>query len=178
MKVRRISITLQLFLIMTALIVIANVTLGIILYKRANSIMMSQIRENAANLAACAAASVDGAALASIKEGDEDSEAYASVFESLVLFRDNAGVEFIYTVGPDPELGAIFLVDSDTEEPAIFGEEFEWSESTMAAFRGEVVADEVPYTDEWGTHLSAYAPIYDGTTVVGAAAVDLSFDWV
>ena len=81
-------------------------------------------------------------------------------------------------MGPDPELGAIFLVDSDTEEPAVFGEEFEWSDSTLAAFQGEVIADEVPYTDEWGTHLSAYAPIYDGATVVGAAAVDLSFDWV
>lgn len=178
MKVRRIAVSTQLFLIMTALVIISNVVLGIFLYRRASSIMMSQIRENAANLASCAAAAVDGEALASIREGDEESEAFQSVLESLILFRDNAGIEYIYTLRPDDDLVAVFVVDSDPDEPAGIGEEFDWSDSTVAAFNGEVLADEVPYTDEWGTHLSAYAPIYAGNTVVGAAAVDLSFDWV
>ncbi|MBR0163149.1 MAG: hypothetical protein IJQ12_00580 [Lachnospiraceae bacterium] len=178
MKVRRISVATQLFLIMTALVIVANVVLGMILYRRASGIMMSQIRENAANLAACAAASIDGALLDSIEEGDEESEAFQAVLEDLILFRDNAGIEYIYTLRPDSDLVAVFVVDSDPDEPAGIGEEFEWSDSTLAAFEGEVLADEVPYTDEWGTHLSAYAPVYDGSRIVGAAAVDLSFDWV
>lgn len=178
MKVRRISLATQLFLIMTALVIVANIILGVILYRRASSIMMSQIRENAANLAACAAASIDGAVFATIEVEGEDSEAYQSILEDLILFRDNAGIEFIYTVRPDSAQTAVFVVDSDPDEPALVGDEFEWSESTVAAFGGAVLADEVPYTDEWGTHLTAYAPIYDGTSIVGAAAVDLSFDWV
>ena len=60
MKVRRIAVSTQLFLIMTVLVIISNVVLGIFLYRRASSIMMSQIRENAANLAACAAAARAG----------------------------------------------------------------------------------------------------------------------
>ena len=178
MKVRRVSISTQLFIIMTLLVIIANVVLGVFLYKRASSIMMSQIRENAANLAACAAASVDGSVLDLIEEGDEETEAYQAVLEDLILFRDNAGIEYIYTVRPDDDMVAVFVVDSDPDEPALVGDEFEWSDSTIAAFNGEVLADDVPYTDEWGTHLSAYAPVYDGTRVVGAVAVDLSFDWV
>lgn len=178
MKVRRISLAAQLFFIMTVLVIIANVILGVVLYRRASGIMMSQIRENAANLAACAAAAIDGEALESIAEGDEESEAYAEVLDALILFRDNAGIEYIYTVRPDSAQTAVFVVDSDPDEPAGIGDAFEWSDSTLAAFNGQVLADEVPYTDEWGTHLSAYAPIYNGNRVVGAAAADLSFDWV
>ena len=178
MKVRRISITTQLFIIMTAMVVSANVILGFLLYKRASDIMMAQIRENAANLAACAAAWIDGAMIDTLEVGDEDTEAYRNILDSLIMFRDNAGIEFIYTVRPDGAGGAEFVVDSDPDEPAMIGDEFEWSESTLAAFKGEVLADDVPYTDEWGTHLSAYAPIYDGNRITAAAAVDLSFDWV
>ena len=170
MKVRRVSIATQLFFVMTILIIVSNIVLGVILYKRASGIMMTQIRENATNIAACAAASIDGAMFETIDLEDYDTDAYQTIYESLTLLHDNAGVEYIYTVRPDDRQGAVFVVDPDTEEPAGIGDPFEYSDSTIAAFNGEIMADEEPYTDEWGTHLSAYAPILDGSRVTGAVA--------
>lgn len=179
MKVRRISVATQFFLIMSAMVLIANIVLGVILYRRSAEIMMTQIRENAANLAACAAGFVDGEMLEQVLSPEDiGSDAYNDVLDSLTIFFNNSTVEFVYTLRSDGADGAVFVVDADPEEPAGIGEEAEATEVTLAAFQGVAGADTEPYTDEWGTHLSAYAPVYAGNRVVGATAVDLPFDWV
>ena len=40
------------------------------------------------------------------------------------------------------------------------------------------LADDEPFADEWGTHVSAYSPVLLGDEVVGAVGVDISANWI
>ena len=180
MKVRKISISAKIFIFVLALLIISDVVIGATIYNRAKKALVEQIKENAMNITRCVAASVSGELLPGIEPGDEEgSEAYDKVHEELTLFLENAGVEYVYTVRQKADGGAEFIVDSDPEEPGLPGDEFESDEYEMSmAYKGETVVTAEPYTDEWGTHLSAYSPIYSEGVVVALAVVDLSVDWV
>ena len=179
MKVRKLSFAWKMFIAVMALLLLSVVVMGIVTYQRAKGLLVEQIKENAMNIDRCVAAAVDGNLLAQIQEGDEGTDTYNEVLSELELYRDNSGVEYVYTLRQGAN-GVEFAVDSDPEEPGAVGEEFgDDAEELMRAFRGETTANDEPYTDEWGTHLSAYSPIYDGSgQIVGVAAVDLSVDWV
>lgn len=179
MKVRKTSISLKIFIAIIALLILSDVLMGVLMYNKAKGALVTQIKENAMNVDRCVAASVSGDLLALINQDSLDSEEYAKIIEELALFRDNSGVEYVYTLGLDGSQHAVFLVDSDPDEPGLPGEDFgEWSDELSQAFSGQTAVDSEPYTDEWGTHISAYSPIYSDGSVVGLAVVDLSVDWV
>ena len=90
MKVRRVSISVQLFLVMSVLLLAANLFLGIFLYRRTVSLMQAQIRNNAIDVAKCAAADVDPEDLAAIEVGGEASEPYQNVLKRLRVYLDNS----------------------------------------------------------------------------------------
>jgi len=111
--------------------------------------------------------------------GDEGTEAYAQIIDELALFRDNSELEYIYTLREVGEDEFIFVVDSDPEEPAAIGDECEFTEALGAACADRVtLADDEPFSDEWGTHISAYSPVIFEDEVVGAVGVDISANWV
>ncbi len=179
MKVRKISIFTQLYIWLAVLLLAGNGILGFMAYKHSKDNLFEQIQGNVENLAVSAAAHVDGEALQSVQIGDEGSEAYNIVLEQLAVFRDNAELEYIYTLRQLEDGTVIFVVDSDTEEPAAIGDECEMTDGLEKAFsEGDVYADEEPFTDEWGTHISAYSPVYIGDEIVGAVGIDLSANWV
>ena len=178
MKTRKIGIFAQLFLWLAVLLLLGNSLLGFFAYSRSKTALFRQIQSNAKNVAQCAAMSVSGDLLRTIKEGDEGSDTYNCVLEELALFRDNAEIEYIYTLRQVGE-SYVFVVDSDPEEPADIGEECELTDGLYIAFTEAVTAaDEEPFTDEWGSHLSAYSPVFDGAEVVGAVGVDFSANWI
>lgn len=179
MKTRKMGIFSQLFLWLAVLLLLGNSLLGFFAYNRSKTALFRQIQGNAKNIAQCAAMSVSGDLLRTIEEGEEGSENYNVILEELALFRDNAEIEYIYTLRQTGDESFIFLVDSDPEEPADIGEECEYTEGLYIAFTEELTAaDEEPFTDEWGSHLSAYSPVFDGTEVVGAVGVDFSVNWI
>lgn len=179
MKVRKWSVSAKSILMMFVLLAISDLLIGGFAYKKAEALLMNQIRDNAGNLARCIAASVDGSLLRTIHEGDENTPAYAAVMDTLAVFRDNSGVEYVYTVRDQGNGNMEFVVDSDTEAGGAPGEVFEEKTAEhQGAYAGETTVDSEPYTDEWGTHISAYSPIYDGREVVGLAVVDISVNWV
>ena len=179
MKTRKMGIFNQLFLWLAVMLFIGNSLLGFFAYSRSETALFRQIQSNARNIAQCAAMSVSGDLLRTIAEGEEGSESYNIILEELALFRDNAEIEYIYTLRRTGEETFAFVVDSDPEEPADIGEECEITDGLYTAFTKEVTAaDEEPFTDEWGSHLSAYSPIFDGTEVVGAVGVDFSANWI
>ena len=179
MKVRKISIFNQLFIWLAILLLIGNGVLGVVAYKQSKDNLFEQIQSNVINLSVSAAAHVDGEALNGVEIGDEGSEAYNIVLEQLAVFRDNAELEYIYTLRKLDDGTIIFVVDSDTEEPADVGEECEPTDAMERTFdEGITLADDEPFTDEWGTHISAYSPIFVGDEVVGAVGIDISANWV
>lgn len=179
MKTRKLGIFNQLFLWLAVLLLLGNSLLGFFAYSRSESALFGQIQSNAKNIAQCAAMNVSGDLLRMIEEGEEGTKEYETVLGELALFRDNADIEYIYTLRSLGEEQFIFVVDSDTEEPADIGEECESTEGLVAAFTEHITAaDEEPFTDEWGSHLSAYSPVYDKDEVVGAVGVDISANWI
>ena len=178
MKVRKMSIFSQLFIWLAVLLLLGNGVLGVFAYNRAESALFEQIQESTMNLASCAAANVQGDVLQGIQPGDEGSEAYETVIDQLALFRDNSNLEYIYTLrwnGSEFE----FVVDSDTEEPADIGEICETTDAMALALEQSITtADDEPFTDEWGTHISAYSPIFFEDEIVGFVGIDINADWI
>lgn len=179
MKVRKISIFNQLFILLALLLLIGNGALGISVYNRIESALFKQIQSNVINIAQCAAANVSGDLLKDIEAGDEGTEAYLQIVDELALFRDNSELEYIYTLRKVGTEQFVFIVDSDPEEPAAIGDECEFTEAMGAACDNKVtLADDEPFSDEWGTHISAYSPVIFDNEVVGAVGVDISANWV
>lgn len=179
MKVRKISIFNKLFIWLAILLLAGNGILGYMIYNRSEITLFSQIQSNARNVAQCAAANISGDVFQTIDIGDEETEAYATVINELALFRDNAELEYIYTIRQVGEEQFIFVVDSDEEEPAGIGDKVESTDALCKAFDNKIsTADDEAFTDEWGVHVSAYSPIFFGDTVVGVAGVDISATWI
>ena len=181
MKVRRISVTMKLILGIIVFLLVSDTLLGLTVYNKSKSLLVHQIKENAKNTSACIAASIDGSELSMIGNDESyvGSEEYNNVLDSLIVFRDNSDVEYVYTIRKNEEGSNVFVVDSDPDEPGLPGEDFgDESDDVDRAFGGESVVNKEPYTDEWGTHISAYSPIYDGKEVVGLAVVDISMEWI
>jgi len=179
MKGYKRSIFIQLFLWLAILLLFGNAVLGFLAYARSEAALFEQIQTNAKNIARCAAMNVSGDVLQGILAGEEESETYARIVDELTLFRDNADIEYIYTLRQVGEETYEFIVDADPEEPAAIGDECEATEALNIAFEQQITtADDEPFSDEWGSHVSAYSPvIYQGQTV-GVVGVDISANWI
>ena len=179
MKVRKMGIFNQLFIWLAVLLLLGNAALGFMAYSRSEDALFEQIQSNAKNIAQCAAMNVSGDLLAGIEAGEEGTEEYAVIIEELALFRDNADIEYIYTLRQVGEEQFEFVVDSDPEEPAAIGEECDPTDAQGQAFSEQTTTvDNEPFTDEWGSHVSAYSPVFSDGSIVGVVGVDISANWI
>lgn len=151
------------------------VFLGTILYMTMYKDLMNNSRENAMAIAQIAADQIDGDIHKTIAAGQEESEGYKEILKELSSYLVAEDVSYIYTMQADEQEQVSFVVDADTsEDGADIGEPYEEASDEMfLAAKGEVVAEKEPTTDEWGTFISAYAPIYDSNEeIVGFVGVD------
>ena len=177
MKVRRISLTLQILLINVVILVVATAVLGTISVKQSASAMDRLIKQRMMDIANTAAAEIDGDVLDALEDGDQETEEYASVLDDLAAYRDNTDLEYIYCMEKSGS-GFIFTVDADPEEPADWGDEVEVTDALVVAGNDTGAVDDEPYADEWGNHYSAYSPVFTSSgKVAGIVGVDFSADW-
>ena len=166
------------FLTAVVVLFLTTALFGFFLYGRIRAMTLRQIRGNALDVARIAASVVDPSSFVRIEPGGEEDAPYRVVLRALAIIRDNSDVEYLYTIRRQEDGTAVFVVDSDPVEPGKIGEPYSGSDAMWTALDGTASADDEPYRDRWGTHLSAYAPLlHDGETV-GAAVVDLNYDWV
>ncbi|RKM61365.1 methyl-accepting chemotaxis protein [Butyrivibrio sp. CB08] len=177
MKVRKISITKKLIMGVIALFLISDIILGIIIYNKATDILNLEIRKNTEGIAASAAALIDGNIVASVQPGEEGTEAYLEVSNLLTTILDGTGIEYLYTVRYAEGGSLEYAIDAQIEDYSAIGDEFD-DEEAIPALQGQIVSSKEPYTDEWGTHITSYAPIKADGKVVGAVGADVSMDWV
>ena len=179
MKVRKISIFNQLFIFLAVFLFVGNGCLGVLCYNHSKASLLEQIQGNVKNISQSAAAGINSEVLKTISVGEEETTDYNFIREQLAVFRDNAEIEYIYTLREREGGGIEFVVDADLEEPAAIGEECEITEAMEQAFVQKVTTvDEEPTTDEWGDHISAYSPIFEGDDIIGAIGVDISATWI
>jgi hypothetical protein len=100
----------------------------------------------------------------------------------------NRSVNDIYTYKRDPDGTVRLIVDSETdydhngrfegerEQRTAIGEAYpDTTETLKAAFAGRCEFDPEPYTDRWGTWVSAYSPVHDARGRIDAV-LGVDFD--
>lgn len=100
--------------------------------------------------------------------GDESSESYITHTEKLNTYAQESGATFIYTLVKSPA-GTDFVLDSSGE--SLIGDDYELTDLMTEAFNGNAVVNDKPYTDEYGTFMSAYVPLKDSQGSIVAIVV-------
>lgn len=178
MKTRKMSITNRMIVMVSLLILIGDLVLGLVLGTRVQNMLKDQIRSSAGNIAACAAGTLDPDAVQDICDNGEESEYWDSVYDALTVFLNEGGVEYVYLAGSKSSDSLIFLVDTDPEDPADFGEELDGDDDAFTAMAGTACVNAEPTSDEWGTFLTAWAPVMNNNKAVAAVGIDVSYDEV
>lgn len=177
MKTRKLGITKQLCLMISVLILLGDVVLGVALSNRVQSMLLEHIQTNALNIANCAAAGINPEEMKDIYKLGEDSEYWDSVYQELSVYLENGGVEYVYVAGM-LENQFSFIMDTDPEEPGMYGDSVEPDSDNEAALQGVASVNDEPFGDEWGLHLTAWSPIISDGEVVAVVGVDVSYDSV
>ncbi len=177
------------------LVTVSIVLLGFVFYSRGRSLMETELKERLRSMAAIAAQQFDPADLDRIHTIDDmDDPVYAVLVQRLDAIRaQSPDVRFTYILRPLAEENEYeFVADADSispvalkdlngdgvldesDEPAPPGTPYSADSDTIARGQREPVTDEEPYTDQWGTYMSGFAPIRraDGT-IAGVLGVDI-----
>lgn len=125
---------------------------------------------NVVEIAVIAAENVDGETFLKAMEGDE--AALSTVKDSLSFFLSGDSVTYVYTLMPRDESNFQFVVDTDPDNPGEYAEAYEAQDAMFEAMEGKASVTQEPFTDEWGTFYSGYAPIMYNGKVLGIVAVD------
>ncbi len=170
MKTKKLSIAAQLFLFILGSAIIVALIVGSVAYSNMGSFLQKKCKDDVMEIAVIAAENVDGAVFAKAMEGDEAS--LLSVKDSLSFFLVGESVTYVYTLMPRDAGYFQFVVDTDPDDPGEYAEDYEAQEAMFEAMQGRSSVTKDPFTDEWGTFYSGYAPILLDGKVLGIVAVD------
>lgn len=170
MKTQKISIASQLFLFILGAAVIVALIVGSVAYTNMRRFLEKKTKDDVKEIAVIAAENVDGEVFARAMEGDE--EALLSVKDSLSFFLVGDSVTYVYTLMPKDAQYFQFVVDTDPEDPGEYAEDYEAQDAMFPAMEGSPSVTDEPFTDEWGTFYSGYAPIRVNGRPAGIVAVD------
>ena len=128
-------------------------------------------------IAQTAASNVDGVRHSLLLEDpDENSYTYLSLQQNLREVRnENPDLAFVYSLAKDKKGGIFIVVDeSEGEDHAEIGHPYDSNPFVEQAFSGTPSVLRDFEVDEWGSFLTAYAPIIDSAGRVAAVlAVDM-----
>ncbi len=136
------------------------------------------IQQRMLDIANCASGSVNGNVLEDLQEDDKGTPEYEELFKSLSVFKENVELKYVYAIREESEGNFIFVMDTDTIDPAPYGGKVKYTEALGKAARGVSAVDDVPYSDAWGDFYSAYSPAFDSSGKVGGiVVVDFTAEW-
>ena len=174
-KKRNHSVTAKYVLLFSALLLMTNIILGVVMYNQSKSTVRELVRKNMLSIASTAAGLMDGDRLASFTEKDVDSPEWTQIKADLSVFKNNSDIEYIYTVRQEGENRYVFVIDPDPENPGELGEEVLVTDALISAGNGIASVDTQAAEDEWGNFYSSYSPVFGSDGKV-AAIVGVDFD--
>lgn len=89
-----------------------------------------------------------------LKDGSEQSE----ILNAMLLFKAKQNVKNLYIFTKQDDKTALFVIDASLD-PADFLEEYAMETEMQNTFNGTMTICKDIASDEWGTFISAYAPI-------------------
>ena len=170
MKTKKLSIAAQLFLFIWGAAMVVAAIVGSIAYLNMGSFLQKKCKDDVMEIAVIAAENVDGKTFANAMKGNET--ALLEVKDSLSFFLAGNSVTYVYTLMPKDAEWFQFVVDTDPGDPGEYAEVYEAQDAMFEAMKGGPSVTEDPFTDEWGTFYSGYAPITQDGKVLGIVAVD------
>ena len=170
MKTKKLSIAAQLFLFIWGAAMVVAAIVGSIAYLNMGSFLQKKCKDDVMEIAVIAAENVDGKTFANAMKGNET--ALLEVKDSLSFFLAGNSVTYVYTLMPKDAEWFQFVVDTDPEDPGEYAEVYEAQDAMFEAMKGGPSVTEDPFTDEWGTFYSGYAPITQDGKVLGIVALD------
>ncbi|MBO4997002.1 MAG: hypothetical protein J6D02_03275 [Lachnospira sp.] len=170
MKTRKVSISTQLFLFILGASFVVALIVGGVSYSTMGRFLRQKTMGDVMEIAVIASENVDGETFMKAMEGDED--ALLVVKNSLSFFLSGDSVTYVYTLMPKDKDNFQFVVDTDPDDPGEYAEDYKAQDAMFEAMEGKASVTKEPFTDEWGTFYSGYAPIiYSGNTL-GIVAID------
>lgn len=170
MKTRKVSISTQLFLFILGASFVVALIVGGVSYSTMGRFLRQKTMGDVMEIAVIASENVDGETFMKAMEGDED--ALLVVKNSLSFFLSGDSVTYVYTLMPKDKDNFQFVVDTDPDDPGEYAEDYKAQDAMFEAMEGKASVTKEPFTDEWGTFFSGYAPIiYNGNTL-GIVAID------
>ncbi len=167
-------------------VVIVIAIMGFAVYTDFRNQIRQDIRQRLLNVVSIMALQQDGDLHASITGPESmSSNAYKQMMaQDIAILKTMPDLTYIYTMRMNEQGQIYFIIDARQGEDeavdvgTVYQEPSAFLSENFATLDHPVVEDEF-YTDEWGTFLSAYAPIYreDGTRE-GIIGVDISADKV
>ena len=178
MKVRKISLTMQILVINIVVLVATTVILCAGTMVNMKSVMMHLIRQRMLDLAQTASAGLNGDFLENVSDAYVGTARFDEAMDLMNVFRENTDLEYIYCMRQTGPESFEYTLDADPEDPADFGDPVEVTDALISAGNGVADVDDEPYEDDWGRHYSAYSPIHNSSgKVVGVVGVDFSAQW-
>lgn len=166
------------------LLLILFVSLGTFFFTvhEAKTAITDQMKEELILTAKVMSSQIDGDLLYQINgKEDTENEAFVQIYQKLDGLRGDNGdiITYLNVMRLDEEGNARFIVDVDYLEDGavdVYADQL-YEDAPIEDIKQGLVAPHVsaePYTDEWGTFMTGYAPIYDSSdNVAGVLGVDL-----
>lgn len=135
--------------------------------------MFSNLQKDAKNIVNESISSIDAAQLQEVIDSESmDSLTYQQIQQSMIDFRSSKDIKYFYTMTLGENMAHI-LVDSAQIDTSPIGEEFYLEDAMRKSFAGENTYTKTPVTDEYGSFISAYAPIKNAKgEIIAIAGVD------
>lgn len=177
LKTRRMPIAFKITIFVFVIVVVESAILGNGMYNGSKKIIEEEVKSKSMTVAANAAYLTDGDLLESIEDISADNADIIELSETYSNLVEASEVAFIYAFCLNEKGEPFFIATSDIYESAdSIGEPFEMYPGMQTAFNGEKAADDEPTTDEWGTFLSGYCPIYNSDNkVIGIVGADIEY---
>lgn len=172
------TLSARIILLITVVLLISNSLLCVVSIVFSRATIKKNIQKRMLDIANCASGSINGDVLASLTSEDIGSPEYLKIYDTLNVFRNNAEVEYVYSIKSEGRGVFVFTIDTDPDAPAAFGDRVKYTDALNNAAHGTGAVDDEPYEDSWGRFFSAYSPVFDSSgDVAGIIAVDFPEEW-
>jgi len=178
MKTRKLKITTKILLLILAVVLVGNALLTFFAAKAASDSLEDTICEEAQNKDNILSTTITDAELGdflgALTADQVGSDEYIKCHAITTSILNSSGAEYAYYIRNAGTETYEYILDSDPEEPAEYGDPFDYEEAIGIAQSGTTAMGEV-YTDEWGEHRTAFSPVFDSKGNVAAiACLDVS----
>jgi hypothetical protein len=178
----KVSLRLSLSSAFIITVVVTTAIFGLCTYHSVRSFVRSEIRERLSTAVAIAAIEIDPKIHSQVQiKGDEGNSSYLSIRDKLRRIRNSTkDLKYVYTFRKVQNGGIVFIVDAEESEDKVShtGDPYESASAELLAtfnppYRVHVESDFSK--DEWGTWLSAFAPILDSSgKLEGVIGMDMA----